>query len=172
MWIAIYQYLSSDLYFLITCSQGCLGVLCCNCSWNIDVAMTLPSTVYNTCLYTIFTWNWDYTSLERCSGQVTPVVGPGEDPGDAEETMSLSWPGNTSGSPRTSWAKWPGRGKLGLSCLGCCLCNLTQDKCWKMDGWTMEMWQNMYWQIIGRDVWCIYFIYCMYVYLLDLFMHG
>ncbi|KAI3352514.1 hypothetical protein L3Q82_005199 [Scortum barcoo] len=29
----------------------------------------------------------------------------GEDPGHAGETMSLSWPGNASGSPRKSWRK-------------------------------------------------------------------
>ncbi|KAI3367150.1 hypothetical protein L3Q82_008205 [Scortum barcoo] len=35
--------------------------------------------------------------------------GPVEDPGHAGETMSLSWPGNASGSPQKSWRK----------CLGC-----------------------------------------------------
>ncbi|KAI3352977.1 hypothetical protein L3Q82_019551, partial [Scortum barcoo] len=30
---------------------------------------------------------------------------PGEDPGHAGETMSLSWPGNASESPRKSWRK-------------------------------------------------------------------
>ena len=47
--------------------------------------------------------------------------GPGEDPGHAGGTLSLGWPVNASGSPRKSWWKWPGRGKSGPPCLGCCL---------------------------------------------------
>ena len=47
---------------------------------------------------------------------------PGEDPGHARGTMSLGWPGNAS---RKSWWKWPGRGKSGPPCLGCCPRNPT-----------------------------------------------
>ncbi|KAI3376467.1 hypothetical protein L3Q82_016926 [Scortum barcoo] len=38
-------------------------------------------------------------SVRRCSRHVPPGGGPGEDPGHAGETMSLSWPGNASGVP-------------------------------------------------------------------------
>lgn len=31
---------------------------------------------------------------------------PGKDPGHANETMPLSWPGNALGSDRMSWSKW------------------------------------------------------------------
>ncbi|KAI3351505.1 hypothetical protein L3Q82_020348 [Scortum barcoo] len=41
--------------------------------------------------------------------------GPGEDPGHAGETMSLSWPGNASGSPRKSWRKCLGKKLLDQS---------------------------------------------------------
>ncbi|KAK3534950.1 hypothetical protein QTP70_002031 [Hemibagrus guttatus] len=50
-------------------------------------------------------------SLERCSGHAPPGRGPGEHPGHAGETMSLDWPGNTSGSLRKSWRMCLGRGR-------------------------------------------------------------
>ncbi|KAI3376986.1 hypothetical protein L3Q82_000033 [Scortum barcoo] len=40
----------------------------------------------------------------------------GEDPGHAGETMSLSWPGNASGSPRKSWRKCLGLQMLEAIC--------------------------------------------------------
>ncbi|TWW71088.1 hypothetical protein D4764_17G0005710 [Takifugu flavidus] len=43
--------------------------------------------------------------LVRCSGHVSPVRDPWEDPGHVGETMSLNWPGNAWGSPRMSWKK-------------------------------------------------------------------
>ena len=45
-------------------------------------------------------------SLVSCSGHVPLVGDPREDPGHAEEAMSLGWPRNASGSPRKSWTKW------------------------------------------------------------------
>ncbi|KAI3369934.1 hypothetical protein L3Q82_024740 [Scortum barcoo] len=45
------------------------------------------------------------TRLCSISRHVPPGGGPGEDPGHAGETMSLSWPGNASGSPWKSWRK-------------------------------------------------------------------
>lgn len=57
---------------------------------------------------------------------------------DAGETISLSWPGNTSGSPRKRWKKQQGRGKPGLPWLGCCPRNATPDKRGKMDGWLIQ----------------------------------
>ncbi|MEQ2238784.1 hypothetical protein ILYODFUR_036870 [Ilyodon furcidens] len=43
---------------------------------------------------------------------------PGDGPGHAGGTMSLSWPGNALGSTRRSWRRCLGRGTSG--CLYCC----------------------------------------------------
>uniref|UniRef100_A0A672J4N9 Optineurin n=1 Tax=Salarias fasciatus TaxID=181472 RepID=A0A672J4N9_SALFA len=56
-------------------------------------------------------------SLGRFSGHVPPGGHPGEDPGHAGETMSLSWPGNALGSSRKSWRKCLGTGKSGHLCV-------------------------------------------------------
>uniref|UniRef100_A0A672ZTB3 Cyclin-F n=1 Tax=Sphaeramia orbicularis TaxID=375764 RepID=A0A672ZTB3_9TELE len=75
------------------------------------------------------------TSLGRCSGHVPPGGDLGEDPGHVGETMSLSWPGNASGSPRKSWRRCLGRGKSGHPCLDCYPRDPAPDKRKRMDGW-------------------------------------
>ena len=51
-------------------------------------------------------------SLARCSGHVPLVSGSQEDPGHAGGTMSLSWPGNTSGSPPEELDKVAGESEV------------------------------------------------------------
>ena len=66
--------------------------------------------------------------LERCFGHVPPGGDPGEGPGPGGETMSLSWPGNASGSPETSWRRCARIGKFGRPCFDCCLRDPTPDE--------------------------------------------
>lgn len=55
------------------------------------------------------------TSQHLYSKHVLLEGGPGEDPGHAEVTMSLDWPGNTLGCSQKSW-----RGKSECPCPDCC----------------------------------------------------
>ncbi|KAI3367022.1 hypothetical protein L3Q82_009655 [Scortum barcoo] len=64
-----------------------------------------------------------------------PGGGPGQDPGHAGETMSLSWPGNASGPPgRAGGSVW-GEGSLGISAQTAASATRPRIKRMKMDGW-------------------------------------
>ncbi|KAI3364314.1 hypothetical protein L3Q82_011115 [Scortum barcoo] len=66
---------------------------------------------------------------------------PGEDPGHAGETMSLSWPGNASGPPRRAGGSVWGEGSLGISAQTAASATRSRTKRMKMDGW-MDGWME------------------------------
>ncbi|KAK3568142.1 hypothetical protein QTP86_031382, partial [Hemibagrus guttatus] len=102
---------------------GAAAALMCSMYWSVVVKKELSQKakllIYQSIYVPTLTYGYELwvmterdVSLGRCSRHAPPGRGPGEDPGHAEETMSLGWPGNASGSLRKRWRKCLGRGSV------------------------------------------------------------
>lgn len=83
-----------------------------------------------------------FAFLLRFSGHIELVGDPVADPEHAGKLRCLIWPGNASWSPRRSWKTLLERGTSWVPCLAGCHCDLSPDKCQKIDLCFLYHWQR------------------------------